>query len=47
MVQVTVPGERWEIEFFEDREPEIEVFCSDGNIFGPDMLSELRNKLSQ
>jgi hypothetical protein len=44
MVQVALPGERWEVEFFEDREPEIEVFNSDGSIFGPEKLAELRAK---
>jgi hypothetical protein len=42
MVQVALPGERWEVEFFDGREPEVEVFRSDGNIFGPAKLSELR-----
>ena len=44
MVQITLPGERWEVEFFDDREPEVEVFCSDGAIFGPEKLAELREK---
>jgi hypothetical protein len=44
MVQVALPGERWEVEFFDDREPEAEVFRSDGTIFGPEKLSELREK---
>ena len=42
MVQVTLPGERWEVEFFDDREPEVEVFRSDGTIFGPEKLTKLR-----
>ena len=33
MVHVTLPGERWEVEFFDDREPEVEIFRSDGTIF--------------
>ncbi len=33
MVMVTLPGERWEVAFFEDREPEVEIFRSDGSIF--------------
>jgi hypothetical protein len=33
MVHVSLPGERWEVEFFEDREPEVEIFRSDGTIF--------------
>lgn len=44
MVQVAVPGERWKLEFFGNREPEIEVFTSDGSIFGPEKLAELRGK---
>jgi len=44
MVQVTLPGERWEIEFFDDRQPEIEVFLSNGSMFGPEKLAELREK---
>lgn len=38
MVQLAVPGQRWEVEFFPDREPEIEVFKCQGDIFGPDKL---------
>ena len=44
MVQVALPGERWEVEFFDGRAPEVEVFRSDGKIFGADKLSELREK---
>jgi hypothetical protein len=33
MVLVILPGERWEVEFFDDREPEVEIFRSDGTIF--------------
>jgi hypothetical protein len=33
MVMVTLRGERWEVEFFEDREPEVEIFRSDGKVF--------------
>lgn len=44
MIQVTLPGERWEIEFFDGREPEVEVFRSDGSMFGPEKLVELREK---
>lgn len=41
MVQVTLPGERWEVEFFGDRDPETEVFVSDGTIHGAGKLAEL------
>lgn len=32
LVEVVVPGEHWEIEFFEDGRVEIERFRSDGQI---------------
>ena len=44
MVHVALPGERWEIEFFDDREPDVEVFRSDGTICGPEKLAELRDR---
>jgi hypothetical protein len=44
MVQVALPGERWEVEFFDGRDPEIEVFRSDGSIFNASKLNELREK---
>ena len=44
MVRVTLPGERWEVEFFDDRQPEVEVFRSDGGIFGPEKFAELWEK---
>ena len=44
MVQVALPGERWEVEFFEDRQPEVEVFRSDGTIFGLDRIPDLQVK---
>jgi hypothetical protein len=41
MVCVTVPGERWEIEFLGDGSVEIERFISNGEICGEEALSEL------
>ena len=41
MVQVTVPGERWEIEIFGDGAVEIERFISNGEICGEEALYEL------
>ena len=41
MVLVTVPGERWEIEFFSDGTVEVERFVSNGEITGPEALQEL------
>ncbi len=44
MVNVTVPGERWEIEFMDNGQVEIEIFKSDGSIFGKETLKELFEK---
>ena len=44
MVLVTVPGERWEVEFLADGSVEIERFVSDGEIYGADTLGELFTK---
>jgi hypothetical protein len=41
MVQVAVPGERWEVEFFADHAPEVEVFRSDGSIGDASLLERL------
>ena len=34
LVEIVVPGERWEVEFMADGEIVIEKFISDGTIFG-------------
>lgn len=44
MVQATVPGERWEVEFFPDHMPEVEVFRSDGSIGDASLLERLFNE---
>jgi hypothetical protein len=41
MVQIAVPGERWEVEFGVDGEVEVEVFKSDGTILGSGALADL------
>jgi hypothetical protein len=41
MVLVTVPGERWEIEFFGDGSVEVERFRSNGEVGGEETLHEL------
>jgi hypothetical protein len=41
MVEVAVPGERWEVEFLENGTVEAEVFRSDGEIRGEQILDEL------
>ncbi|MFJ7730220.1 hypothetical protein ACIQXV_29605 [Neobacillus sp. NPDC097160] len=33
MVEITVPGQRWEVEFMEDGIVEIEKFISDGDFY--------------
>ena len=42
MVQLAVPGERWEVEFFPDRAPEVEVLCSKGEIGGVDLIERVQ-----
>ena len=41
MVEVHVPGEIWEIEFFASGEIEIEIFRSDGTIHDADAIQSL------
>jgi len=41
MLEVAVPGERWEIEMSDDGSIEIEIFTSDGSMFDEGKLSEL------
>ena len=44
MVEVAVPGERWEIEFLDDGSVEAEVFRSDGTIYDVSVLDHLLDK---
>src|SRR6266436_3616070 len=46
MVRINVPGERWEVEFLEDDEIEVERFTSSGEIYDHQMLKELFAKYS-
>ena len=46
MIQVDVPGERWEIEIMEDGHFEIEVFRSSGEIRDESALNELFERFS-
>ena len=41
MVEIAVPGERWEVEFFGDGRVEVEVFKSPGIIGGEEELDRL------
>ena len=46
LVEVSVPGEKWEIEFFGDGHVEVERFRSDGRIGGDEMLETLFREFS-
>jgi hypothetical protein len=41
MVEVSVPGERWEVEFLDDGTVEAEVFRSDGTMHDESVLDGL------
>lgn len=41
MVEVAVPGERWEVEFLEDGTVEVEIFRSEGEIHDEAILRTL------
>ena len=46
MVEIAVPGERWEVEFMDDGSIEIEKFISSGQIFGSKEIEELFSRFS-
>jgi hypothetical protein len=41
MVEIAVPGEPWEVEFFADGHVEVEVFASSSGIQGEEALTRL------
>lgn len=41
MVEVAIPGERWEVEFFADGNVEIEKFISNAEILDEKVLEQL------
>lgn len=43
---ISVPGERWEVEFFEDGHVEVEKFLSEGTIWPETELDVLFEKFS-
>ena len=45
-VVIAVPGERWEVDFFENGEVYVEVFRSDGTIGSQELLTDLLAKHS-
>jgi hypothetical protein len=47
MMSVAVPGERWEIEFFDDGRIELERFISQGVVEAPGALAELLTWLDE
>jgi len=47
MIEVAVPGQRWEIEFMEDGTVEIEKFISYGEIYSDEELEILFTKFSE
>ena len=46
MVEVAVPGQRWEIEFLEDGTVDIEKFISDKDMYDANELETLFNEFS-
>ncbi len=46
MVEVAVPGERWEIEFHANGTIGVEIFMSEGGIQGSDRLDSLFERFS-
>ena len=47
MVEVAVPGQRWEIEFFKDGQIEIEKFLSNGEIYSESEIESLFSKFGE
>jgi hypothetical protein len=46
MFKISVPGARWEVEFFSDGSVEVEVFLSNGEIYDHRKLDELFRRFS-
>ncbi len=46
MVEIAVPGERWEVEFLEDGSVDVERFLSDGTIAGAAAIRDLFERFS-
>ena len=47
MVEVAVPGQRWEIEFMSNGAIEIEKFLSDGEIYGYSEIEKMFEDFSE
>jgi hypothetical protein len=46
MIEVSVPGERWEIEVHEDGRTSVEVFVSSRGVQGSELLQQLFDRFS-
>jgi len=46
MVEIAVPGQRWEVEFFADGNIEVEKFISNGTLYDKSELDLLFEKFS-
>lgn len=46
LVEISVPGERWEVEFFADGHTETEIFRSNGEIHDDSVIKKLFNEFS-
>ena len=46
LVEIVIPGERWEVEFMINGDVEIEKFVSNGEIHDESLLNELFEKFS-
>ena len=46
LVEVVIPGQRWEIEFFADSHVEVEKFISTGKIYDEYEIKKLINDFS-
>ena len=47
MVSLALPGERWEVEFFDDGRVEVERFVSQGVVDAPHVLTDLMTRLDE
>ncbi len=41
MIEIAVPGQRWEVEIMDDETIEIEIFESKGEIYGEEKLKDV------
>lgn len=46
LVEIAVPGQRWEVEFFADGDVQVEKFLSNGNLQGKSELNVLFDNFS-